>query len=202
MREIVGRGAEAILYRDGDKLVKERIKKGYRIKELDEKLRKRRTKREAKILSKARRVGVPTPLVISVEDYKIVMEFIEGKRLKELLNSLTSEERKEIAREIGILIGRLHTAGIIHGDLTTSNMILRKGEIYFIDFGLAFHSTSVEDRAVDLHLLHQAYQSTHFDYLEELWESTIEGYRETFEDWESVLRRLEQIRKRGRYAKR
>ena len=202
MREIVGRGAEAILYRDGDKLVKERIKKGYRIKELDEKLRKRRTKREAKILSKARRVGVPTPLVINVEDYKIVMEFIEGKRLKELLNSLTSEERKEIAREIGILIGRLHTAGIIHGDLTTSNMILRGGEIYFIDFGLAFHSTSVEDRAVDLHLLHQAYQSTHFDYLEELWESTIEGYRETFKDWESVLRRLEQIRKRGRYAKR
>ena len=202
MKEIVGRGAEAILYRDGDKLVKERIKKGYRIKELDEKLRKRRTKREAKILSKARRAGVPTPIVINVEDYKIVMEFIEGKRLKELLNSLTSEERKEIAREIGILIGRLHTAGIIHGDLTTSNMILRRGEIYFIDFGLAFHSTSVEDRAVDLHLLHQAYQSTHFDYLEELWESTIEGYRKTFEDWESVLKRLEQIRKRGRYAKR
>ena len=199
--DVIGRGAEAILYREGEALVKERIVKGYRVKELDEKLRKRRTRLEAKILSRAKRAGVPTPSVIKTEDYKIVMEFIEGNRLKELLQTLTTEEMERTAEEIGRLIGKLHSAGIIHGDLTTSNMILRE-KIYFIDFGLAFHSTSVEDRAVDLHLLHQAYQSTHFNFLEKLWEHTVEGYKETFKDWESVLKRLEQIRKRGRYAKR
>ncbi len=199
--DVIGRGAEAILYREGEALVKERIVKGYRVKELDEKLRKRRTRLEAKILSRAKRAGVPTPSVIKTEDYKIVMEFIEGKRLKELLQILTAEEMEKTAEEIGRLIGKLHSAGIIHGDLTTSNMILRE-KIYFIDFGLAFHSTSVEDRAVDLHLLHQAYQSTHFNFLKRLWEHTVEGYKETFKDWEDVLKRLEQIRKRGRYAKR
>ena len=199
--DVIGRGAEAILYREGEALVKERIVKGYRVKELDEKLRKRRTRLEAKILSRAKRAGVPTPSVIKTEDYKIVMEFIEGKRLKELLQILTAEEMEKTAEEIGRLVGKLHSAGIIHGDLTTSNMILRE-KIYFIDFGLAFHSTSVEDRAVDLHLLHQAYQSTHFNFLKKLWEHTVEGYKETFKDWEDVLKRLEQIRKRGRYAKR
>ena len=199
--DVIGRGAEAILYREGEALVKERIVKGYRVKELDEKLRKRRTRLEAKILSRAKRAGVPTPSVIKTEDYKIVMEFIEGKRLKELLQILTAEEMEKTAEEIGRLVGKLHSAGIIHGDLTTSNMILRE-KIYFIDFGLAFHSTSVEDRAVDLHLLHQAYQSTHFNFLKRLWEHTVEGYKETFKDWEDVLKRLEQIRKRGRYAKR
>jgi len=199
--KIIGRGAEAVLYMENGNLIKERIKKGYRTEEIDQRLRKRRTKLESKILSRARRVGVPTPSVFNTGDYKIEMEFIEGERLKELLQKVSSKERKELALEIGQLVGKLHSSGIIHGDLTTSNMIFRD-KIYFIDFGLAFHSSSIEDQAIDLHLLHQAYQSTHFQNLEELWGFTVKGYKETFKGWEAVLKRLEQIRKRGRYTKR
>lgn len=201
MAKIIGRGAEAVLYMEGGNLVKERIEKGYRIGEIDAALRKRRTRLESKILSRARRSGVPTPAVIETGEYKIVMEFIEGKRLKEFLQDTSPAKRKELAFEAGRLVGKLHNAGIIHGDLTTSNMILRD-KIYFIDFGLGFHSTSVEDRAVDLHLLHQAYQSTHFQHLGELWEGTVSGYKEEFKSWKEVLARLEQIRKRGRYSRR
>lgn len=199
MEKVIGRGAEAVLYIEDGNLVKERIEKGYRIKEIDERLRRRRTRLESKILSRARRAGVPTPAVSETTDYKIIMEFLEGERLKELLQK--TGNRKELAEETGRLVGLLHKAGIIHGDLTTSNMILRD-KIHLIDFGLGFHSTSVEDRAVDLHLLHQAYQSTHFRHLDELWENTVNGYRETFIEWKPVLARLEQIRKRGRYVRR
>ncbi len=202
MARIIGRGAEAVLYLEKGEVVKKRIRKGYRIEELDTRLRKRRTRLESRILSKARRAGVPTPRVERTEDCRIVMEFIEGERLKEKIGETSQKERKKLALETGKLTGLLHSSGIIHGDLTTSNMILRDGKIHFIDFGLGFHSTSVEDRAVDLHLLHQAYQSTHFRHLKELWPSFLKGYRETFGGWEPVLKRLEQIRKRGRYAKR
>ena len=201
--KIIGRGAEAILYlNDNGVLVKNRIKKNYRIEEIDTILRRLRTRHEARILTRAKRVGVNTPSVIDVREYEIFMEFIDGKLLKEVLNSTNSSKRREFAREIGKMIGKLHSAGIIHGDLTTSNMILKDDKIYFIDFGLALHSTSVEDRAVDLYLLHQAYQSTHFRYVKELWRNTEKGYMETFKDWDVVLKRIEQISKRGRYAKR
>lgn len=196
------RGAEAVLYNENGMLVKERIPKGYRIKELDERLRLRRTKLESRIMRRARRYGLDVPKVFKVEGCKIFMEFIDGKRLKEFLNRTTSKRRKELAKEIGKIVGVLHSSGIIHGDLTTSNMILRNGKIFLVDFGLAFHSTSVEDRAVDLHLLEQAYMSTHYKYFKELWSSTLGGYRKTFKDWRKVLDRLEQIKKRGRYSKR
>ncbi len=198
---VIGRGAEAVLYLDDSgKLVKERIKKRYRIKEIDELLRKRRTRLESRILIRAKRIGVNTPTVFKTGDYKIFMEFIDGERLKELLNK--TSPRNYLAEEIGKIVGRLHSSGIIHGDLTTSNMILKDNKIYLIDFGLAYHSSSVENQAIDLHLLHQAYQSTHFKYLEKLWSNTIKGYKKTFDKWEPVLKRLEQIRKRGRYSKR
>jgi len=198
---VIGRGAEAILYLgDSGELVKERIKKGYRIKELDEMLRKRRTKLESRILTRAKRINVNVPTVFKTDDYKIFMEFVDGERLKELLNKTKS--RKHLAEEIGKIVGKLHSSGIIHGDLTTSNMILKGDKIYLIDFGLAYHSSSVENQAIDLHLLHQAYQSTHFKYLEELWSNTIKGYKKSFDKWENVLKRLEEIRKRGRYSKR
>ena len=202
MSELIGRGAEAILYKEDDILVKERIKKGYRIKEIDEKLRSQRTELESRLILRSRRHGVKVPNIIKTENYKIFMEFIDGDRLKEFLNKTNSSKRKKISKKIGENIGVLHSAGIIHGDLTTSNMILKDDRIYFIDFGLAFHSLSIEDKAIDLHLLHQAYQSTHYKYLDVLWSSTLEGYEKTYEEWGEILARLKQIKKRGRYSKR
>jgi tRNA A-37 threonylcarbamoyl transferase component Bud32 len=117
MREIA-RGAEAVLYEDKDTVIKHRLKKNYRIKELDDELRKQRTRREASLLQK---ILIPHPKLIDSDDKeKIVMEKIKGEKLREVL-----DQKPELAIKIGELVAELHNHNIIHGDLTTSNMILR-----------------------------------------------------------------------------
>lgn len=206
--EIVYRGAESILYLstfEGQKvLVKERIKKGYRIEQIDIVLRKRRTKREVKLLTEARKNGVPTPKILNVDEknYKIIMEHIDGQRIKELLNSSGEEKVEKLCFDIGKMVGKLHSAGIIHGDLTTSNMILKDDKIYFIDFGLGSFSKRVEDQGVDLKLLFDALKSTHVKILNLCWGNIVKGYKQEYNNAEQVLKRVEEIEKRARYAKR
>jgi len=202
--KVIKRGAEAILYLDDSQLVKERIKKSYRLTEIDEKLRKLRTRKEAKLLNEAKRVGVETPKIFSVDEkgFKIIMEFIDGKRLKEFLNETDDKNRKGVAEELGKAVGLLHKNGIVHGDLTTSNMILKDDKIFFIDFGLGDSSNRIEDLATDLSVLKEAFKSTHFKYLDLLWESFIKGYKQTNDNFNKVLDTLNDIEKRGRYVKR
>lgn len=202
MSEIIGRGAEAILSKDKwdslDCVVKERVKKGYRVEELDSKLRKERTKEETKLLSEARRVGVPTPQVYERSENVMKIEFLEGERLRDLLPDLSPERRDEVGRKVGKLIAKLHDRGIIHGDLTTSNMIM-EDKIYFIDFGLGYFSESMEDKAVDLYLLLEVLRSTHSELHEEIWREVKGGYRQE-EGSKKVLKRVKEIGKRGRYV--
>jgi Kae1-associated kinase Bud32 len=202
--KIIKRGAEAILYLENNNLVKERLKKNYRLKEIDEKLRKSRTRKEARLLLEAKRAGVEAPNVISVDEneFKIAMDFLDGKRLKEFLNETDDENRERIAEEIGKSIGLLHKNGIIHGDLTTSNMILKDDKIFLIDFGLGDFSKRVENQAVDLSVLKEAFKSTHFKHLNLLWESFIKGYKQTNDNFNKVLDTLNDIEKRGRYVER
>ncbi len=195
MVEILSRGAEAILLKKDGKVVKKRVKKGYRIRKLDLHLRRFRTKREEKILRKAREVGVPTPKVLSASKYELVMEFIEGSLLKDILDGMKREERKRVMREIGRSVRKLHDANIIHGDLTTSNMIL-KDKVYFIDFGLGFFSTRIEDKAVDLFLFKKALESKHHEVWEECFKEVLKAYGD-----QKVMERLKEIEKRGRYRK-
>ena len=90
--KLIKHGAEAKLYLDkfDNQLVviKDRIKKNYRIKQIDEKIRKTRTSLEFNLLTEARRTGVPTPKILEIDknNHKIVMEYIDGKRVKELLH--------------------------------------------------------------------------------------------------------------------
>jgi len=200
--KILKRGAEAVLYKTDGSLIKNRIKKNYRIAQIDSQLRRQRTKLEARLLSEARRAGVATPQVFSVEENKIIMEFIDGKRLKELINKTNEKNREWIARSIGSAIGMLHNAGIIHGDLTTSNMIMKGEKIFFIDFGLGSFSKRIEDFAMDLSVLKEALKSTHYKYLNMLWQNIIRSYKEGNPDADKVLARLEEIEKRGRYVRR
>jgi len=204
--EIIARGAEAILYVskwEGQKvLVKERIKKGYRIKQLDTTIRKTRTKKETKLLTEARKCGIPTPKILRVERKKIIMEFIDGERVKELLNKSDEKTVEKICEEMGRLIGKLHAHDIIHGDLTTSNMILKDNKIFFIDFGLGDFSKRIEDKGVDLNLLQEALKSTHFKILNLCWGNIVKGYKQEYRDAEQVLKKVEEIEKRARYAKR
>ena len=198
------RGAEAVLWLDNDKIVKERIRKGYRLPEIDEKLRKYRTRKEAKLIEDARRVGITTPKIFSVDEngFKISMEYVDGQRLKEFFNETDDKKRGEIAEIVGKSVGLLHRNGIVHGDLTTSNMILKDDEVYFIDFGLGENTQRVESLATDLSVLKEAFKSTHFKYLNLLWNSFIEGYKRTNDNFNKVLETLNDIEKRGRYVRR
>ncbi|MEM3816139.1 MAG: Kae1-associated kinase Bud32 [Candidatus Bathyarchaeia archaeon] len=205
---LIKKGAEASIYLEdwcGMKVIfKRRHPKKYRIPELDRVIQIQRTKHEPQMIHKAKEAGVPTPIIfmVDLEEATIVMEYVEGKQIKQILNDLTPEERIKICRQIGVLIGKLHKSGIIHGDLTTSNMILTKyGSIVFVDFGLSEQSVDLEERGVDLHLMKRALTSTHYEHAEECFKAIMEGYREVMgsEAAEEVLKRVGEIEKRGRY---
>jgi TP53 regulating kinase-like protein len=98
---------------------------------------------------------------------------------------------------LGENIAVLHQNDIIHGDLTTSNMILKNNKIYFIDFGLGFQSARIEDKAVDLHLLRQALESKHFKHWQTLFDAVLLGYKKLGN--EAVLLQLKKVESRGRY---
>jgi len=211
---LIKKGAEANIYlenfskvlhtaSEGKVIVKHRIKKGYRVPELDEQLRSSRTALEAKLFADAKLAGVPTPIVYEVDrvGMRIVMEFIDGRQVKLVLDKLRPSARHKLCELIGRQVARLHRAGIVHGDLTTSNMILtHDGKVYFVDFGLGEYNPSLEAKGVDLHLLKRALQSIHFKVTEEAYRAVIAGYaREFGEGAREVIKRVEEIEKRGRY---
>ncbi len=191
MAEEIGRGAEAVITRVGARVKKVRLPKGYRMPALDERIRRERTVMESRIISEARRCGVPTPIVLDVDSFSLTMEHVEGAKLKDLIDPALSER-------VGELVGRLHSCGIVHGDLTTSNMILKGEKIYFIDFGLAFHDQRIEAQGVDVHVFFQTVKSTH-DRPDELISAFGRGYARTYARAEEVLKRVGEIEARGRY---
>jgi len=153
----------------------------------------------------AKEAGVPTPAIFMVDiaEATIVMEFVEGKQVKQVLNDLPPEEITSLCRYIGRMIGRLHGGGIVHGDLTTSNMILTpQGKVVFIDFGLSEQTNELEARGVDLHLMKRALNSTHHRCAEECFEAVIKGYEQTAgkRAAKEVLDKIAEIEKRGRYV--
>lgn len=197
---IIAQGAEAILIKEGNFLVKERISKNYRIKEIDDKIRKLRTRSEAKLLERAYSI-INTPKVISSDDknMKITMEFIDGLKLVNNLDNISEKEREKIITLIGNEVALLHNNNIIHGDLTTSNMILKEEKVYFIDFGLGFISDKFEDKAVDIHLFRQALDSKHYTHSGKSFEYFLKGYKEKSTNFKEIINRLEKVESRGRY---
>lgn len=198
---IIAQAAEAIIIREGNKIIKRRIKKSYRIPEIDENLRKKRTKKEAKLIESASKI-IHAPKIIKTDESskEIVMQFINGKKLSDWLEKFDIKKAKHICENIGESIAKLHDSNIIHGDLTTSNMILSEKDkkIYFIDFGLGFISGRNEDKAVDLHLLRQALEAKHFQHWKILFDSVIKGYKKS-KNAEKILLQLQKVEARGRY---
>ena len=193
--ELIGHGAEAKLFKVDGKIIKERPEKDYRIPVLDKKLRKFRTRREAKLLQTLEQAGIPAPKLINScdESMKIEMSFIDGPKVRDILTP-------ELAKEIGKKVGLLHKNDIIHADLTTSNMIFNK-EIHMIDFGLSFTSNKVEDKAVDLHMLDSTLKSSHHDLYDNCIDNIYAGYKESYPGANDVLERLEVVKQRGRNKK-
>jgi Kae1-associated kinase Bud32 len=183
-------GAEANVKIQEEKVVKERPRKNYRVKELDQRIRQERTEEELKNLERAKKYGVNVPEAEEKDEATIKMEKIPGKTWKE-------EQNTEKMMEVGENVAKLHSAKIIHGDLTTSN-IMTGEKVYLIDFGLSQISERTEDRAVDIHLLKQVLESSHPEKAEEAWKNFLKGY-EDFEESEKVLEQLEEVESRGRY---
>jgi TP53 regulating kinase and related kinases len=148
-------------------------------------------------------VPTPTIFLVDVKNATIVMEHVNGKQVKQLLGTFSTKEREDVCVMVGELIGRLHSHGVIHGDLTTSNMILNaEGKVFFVDFGLGEKNGEVEAKGVDLHLMKRALQSTHYQFAEECFEAVSQGYASVLGEDEAkdVLAKVKEIERRGRYV--
>jgi TP53 regulating kinase-like protein len=202
---LLARGAEAEVrlgvFMGLRAVYKVRVRKEYMHPRLDEVLRARRTRREARVIAAARAAGARVPAVYAVFPSAglIVMEYVEGRRLKEVFDG-DPVLGVGLSREAGRILGLIHSAGVVHGDYTTSNLIYTGEALYAIDFGLADFSESVEERAVDVHLYRRSLESAHARHAPEAFEEFRRGYAETAPNPGDVLRRAEEIRLRGRYV--
>lgn len=195
-------GAEATVYLADGHVHKHRKVKSYRHPELDRKLRYERMHREANLLEKLTQRDFPVPKIIArdEENATLTLERIPGKLLCDVLE----QNWRTYAAVLGKRIAELHAANIIHGDLTTSNMIVRqakekRAELVFIDFGLSFISQKVEDKAVDLHLLREALESKHYRVATQCYRKILAAYRKAYPKSREVFSRLAQVEQRGRY---
>jgi len=191
--KFIAEGAEAKVYLDKNKIIKERVKKAYRLPIIDENLRKLRTRSEAKLIREAERAGVNVPAVLETNDktFKLEIEFLDGEKVRDVL-----DENWKLGEKIGEQIYKLHSRKIVHGDLTTSNMILKNNKIYLIDFGLGMITDRAEDMAVDLHLFKECLISRHNSVWQKVWRGFLKSYKN-----EKVLKHLKKVEARGRYKK-
>jgi TP53 regulating kinase-like protein len=209
MNILLKKGAEASIYLAdwyGKRVViKQRLPKRYRPEQLDQTIRRYRTIHEPQLMHEAKLAGVSTPIIflVDVENSTLVMQYIEGRQVKQVLDALTEPERENICKRIGEDVAKLHNHGVVHGDLTTSNIILSsEGRIIFVDFGLGEKTVELEPKGVDLHLLRRALQSTHFQFAEQCFSWVLKGYGEVMggDVAAIVLEKVREIEKRGRYV--
>lgn len=236
---LLTQGAEALVYRTTyltpttSCALKYRPAKPWRHRILDQRLTRARILAEARVLVKCRREGVNVPAVLGLdwEGGWLALEWVHGWTVRRVLDwwvkvqsrgvfegaeaeGKTVEEVRGLMERIGWAVGGLHAGGVVHGDLTTSNLMVRPdvfdsaslatleiqsldGQVVLIDFGLAQQSTAEEDKAVDLYVLERAFGSTHPE-AEKAFSAVLEAYGNSYKGGKTVLRRLEDVRMRGR----
>jgi Kae1-associated kinase Bud32 len=167
-------------------VVKVRQPKAYRIRELDEALRRTRTRKEAKAMHKANIAGVRTPEIFAIGKFSIYMEKVPGKLLKD-----ANDEGIDYGA-IGMMLARMHNADVTHGDFTPANIVVGEEGICIIDFGLSDVSNSIEDKAIDLLLMKRSISGENYHIMES-------AYRKESKNPEQIVLRLAEIEKRGRY---
>lgn len=208
--KVLKQGAEAKLYlglyNGIECLIKERFVKNYRLAELDKTLTKSRIKAEQKTVKRCEDAGIIVPKLFNVDfnERKIYMEYFDKAiTAKEFIVQIHQEQEQldELTKRIGEIVGKFHVNNIIHGDLTTSNILINHEEsgykIIMIDFGLSCYSASHEDKGVDLYVLERALLSTHSN-LPELFELILKHYRQSNSTSEETIKRFEEVRARGR----
>lgn len=202
--KLVRRGAEADTYRTewlgSPAVLKVRRPKGYRNPALDSRLRRQRTARESQMLHLAKSLGVRTPLVYFVDaaGSSITMQWIPGRPV----HDLPGGQIARLSGAMGRAAGMLHRGGLVHGDLTTSNFLLRGGDVFLVDFGLSFASGRPEDHAVDMRLMKEILNSAHAGVVGRAWKGVVAGYRAAAgaAACSRMLRLVAEIEGRGRYA--
>lgn len=212
-KRIISKGAEATLFHGywfGKEVIfKHRIPKDYRHENLDKRIRKSRTLNEGRALIKIKQYDINVPQVYEIDTKNsiIIMRFIKGEKLKNIMDDLPDSNLKKILKKIGEMVAILHSNGHIHGDITTSNILITDTEdIFLIDFGLHDYSDSIEDKSVDLHLFKRVLVSSHGKISEKCFNFFLEGYREKsiqigFNDYEQIIKNISVIETRGRYIK-
>lgn len=202
--KLLKKGAEADIYQttwnNSKVILKIRKSKSYRNPTLDSKIRKHRTIKEAQIISHVKSFGVSSPLIyfVNTKDSSIFMQEIPGTPVHDLPNSKIIK----LSKDMGKLVGTLHKNGIMHGDLTTSNFIFYKNQIYIIDFGLSQNSIKPEDHAVDLRLIKEILNSAHAQIMQSSWKNFLLGYKSIVgaSKHAQILHLVSEIESRGRYA--
>ncbi len=193
--KIMAVGSEATVYEDDGSVIKQRSPKRYRIKEIDEKLRKSRSRMEFKVMQKCYQGGinVPMPIRYSEKTKRIWMSRLNGKRLSEDFDT-------NRMYEVGEMVGKLHKLGIIHGDLTTANIMNDKEKLFLIDFGLSYYSVKDEDRASDIFLFKNALKSKHANKYKDAYLSFLDGYKSIIgKEFKGIDTHLKDIEERRRY---
>ena len=206
MNKILSIGAEAILIKTKwfayEAVEKIRLPKLYRNSALDLIIRKKRTINEARLIFEAHKIGVATPVFYDVNLRKpsIVMEFIDGKLLRDIMKNLDKNRIRKIFSVIGKYTALLHLNGITHGDLTTSNIIVNDKKVYIIDFGLGSFSRRIEDMGVDIHLLLRSLEFSNIQLSKIAFYSFLMSYKEIMREKSSlIINKVKEIRLRGRY---
>ena len=200
--EIFKQGAEALLkkteYLGMAAVLKERTPKKYRHPLLDEKIRRERTGLEARLINRAKKAGIRTPVIYSIDKKgtAILMEFIEGNRMKE---ALSKKNHSKFLKELGKEIAMLHNNSIIHGDLTTSNIIIHNKKMVFVDFGLGYVSSKTEDKATDLLVFKKTFLATHFN-ITGGWEELLKAYVSSAENGKEIAATIPEIEAKTRYS--
>ncbi|XP_016351659.1 TP53-regulating kinase-like [Sinocyclocheilus anshuiensis] len=213
--QMIKQGAEARVYRGTflgrSVIIKERFPKLYRHPEVDEKLTRRRTTQEVRSILRCRRAGISAPVVYFV-DYTTHCIFLEdiihSVSVRDHIASAQASEQnpqhlQTLADKIGEILAQMHDEDVIHGDLTTSNMLLVSGaedqnmKLVLIDFGLSYISALPEDKGVDLYVLEKAFLSTH-PRTETLFERLLKSYSASSKKSSAVIKKLDEVRLRGR----
>ena len=203
--KLIRKGAEGDLFftvwNGKEAILKSRKKKDYRNSSLDYRLRKQRTIRESQIMAEVKEFGIRTPLIhfVDIKNCDIIMQKIDGV----LVHDLSNSKLINACKKIGKLVGTMHKNGIMHGDLTTSNFIQSKDQIFIIDFGLANRTFKSDDHAVDLRLFKEILNSAHAEIFEKAWPNFLSGYKSSVgsERFAKITNKVMIIESRGRYAR-
>jgi TP53 regulating kinase-like protein len=206
---LIYKGAEADIIRGDwqglDAVFKVRNPLGYRLKVMDDAIRRQRTIHEADIIHSARAAGVQAPFLyhVDVPAATLVMEFVDGDRVKDIVGAAPRDMVEGIFEDFGRSVARLHSSGIMHGDLTTANVVKRGRELVFIDFGLAVRTFKLEDHAVDLRLIKETLVGAHSPIAPYALEALFRGYTKGVGPARSraAFKQLQNIERRGRYAR-